>query len=54
MVEEATHDDGGRIDHLYLKKSPDMQADTELLQYSPYYSDHDALCLTLTARVQVL
>ena len=54
MVEEATHDDGGRIDHLYLKKSPEMQADTELLQYSPYYSDHDALCLTLTARVQVL
>ena len=54
MVEEATHDDGGRIDHLYLKKSPDMQADTELLHYSPYYSDHDALCLTLTARVQVL
>ena len=54
MVQEATHDDGGRIDHLYIKKSPEMQADAELLQYSPYYSDHDALCLTLTARVQVL
>ena len=54
MVEEATHDDGGRIDHLYLKKSPEMQADAELLQYSPYYSDHDALCLTLITRVQVL
>ena len=54
IVKEATHDDGGRIDHLYLKKSPEMQADAELIQYSPYYSDHDALCLTLTARVQVL
>ena len=54
MAKEATHDDGGRIDHLYLKKCPEMQADSELLQYSPYYSDHDALCLTLTTRVQVL
>ena len=54
MVQEATHDDGGRIDHLYLKNSPEIPSDVELIQYSPYYSDHDALCLTLTARVQVL
>ena len=53
MVKEATHDDGGRIDHLYLKKSPELQAEAELLQYSPYFSDHDALCLTLKTSAQV-
>ena len=51
LVEEATHDDGGRIDHIYLKQIPELKADVELLHHHPYFSDHDALCVTLKAKV---
>ena len=52
LVKEATHDEGGRIDHIYFKQTPELEADAELLHHHPYYSDHDALCLTLKARLQ--
>ena len=43
----ATHDAGGQIDHVYIN-DPDNSFDTpDLLRFSPYYSDHDALCTTL-------
>ena len=53
LVMEATHDDGGRIDHIYLKPTPELEADPELIHHYPYYSDHDALCVTFKTRLQV-
>ena len=45
LVKEATHFDGGHIDHVYLR-SEGLLATVEL--YSPYYTakDHDALCIS--------
>jgi ATP-dependent exoDNAse (exonuclease V) alpha subunit len=42
MTKTATHTRGGHIDHLYVKN-----AEAKLHLYSPYYSDHDALCVTV-------
>ena len=46
LVHEATHINGGHIDHVYLR-SDSLVATVEL--YSPYYTakDHDALCISL-------
>ena len=52
LVKEATHDEGGRIDHIYFKQTPELEADAELLHHHPYYSDHDALCLTIKTKLQ--
>ena len=49
----ATHDRGGRIDHIYFKQTDELDADAELHHHHPYYSDHDALCFTLKDRLQV-
>ena len=54
LGKEATHDQGGRIDHIYFKGVPGIEADVELNHHHPYYSDHDALCFTLKDRPQVL
>ena len=45
LVTEATHIEGGHIDHLYV--SNDISAELEI--YSPYYTslDHDALCVSI-------
>ena len=47
-VTEATHIDGGLIDHVYIREAGTIQ---EILtnMYSPYYTalDHDAICITL-------
>ena len=51
LVKEATHDDGGWIDHVYLKKTPELKSDADLIHHHPYYTDHDALCFTLKAKV---
>ena len=46
LVEEATQIQGRQIDHIYIKE--DMKtAVLNLERYSLYYSDHDALLLTL-------
>ena len=44
LVQEATHIDGGHIDHVYVLN---LQANIEL--YSPYYTakDHDGLLITV-------
>ena len=42
MTKTATHIRGGHIDHSYVKN-----AEAKLHLYSPYYSDHDALCVTV-------
>ena len=45
LVNKSTSDHGRTIDHCYVSK--DFKHNTKLEQYSPYYSDHDALCITV-------
>ena len=47
LVTEATHTMGRQIDHMYLKIGSTIQKNHSIYRYSPYYTDHDALCLTL-------
>ena len=51
LVTSPTHVLGGRIDHAYIWDPNTELSDSNLTQYCPYYSDHDALCLTLPNRV---
>ena len=45
LVTSATHDGGRAIDHCYVPI--DIADKVTLKQHSPYYSDHDALCINL-------
>ena len=46
-VKEATHIDGGHIDHVYWNSEDIIVPTVDL--YSPYYTakDHDALCVSI-------
>ena len=46
IIHEATHIDGGHIDHVYLRSEDSLAVLTEL--YSPYFTakDHDALLIS--------
>merc|ERR1712208_42194 len=46
LVDEATQIQGRQIDHIYVKEEM-KTAVLNLERYSVYYSDHDALLLTL-------
>ena len=48
LVKEATHIRGGLIDHAYWKDTMRVWLDPAIERYSPYYSDHDGICITLT------
>ena len=50
VIEEATHMQGRVIDHVYVNRKDII---IELQRYSPYYSDHDALLLTLKIQVGI-
>ena len=41
VVNWPTHNEGRTIDHCYVSKNARLQ----VTRYSPYYSDHDALCI---------
>jgi hypothetical protein len=45
LVNTATHDGGRVIDLCYVPI--DIADNVIVKQYSPYYSDHDALCINL-------
>ena len=47
LVTEATHIEGGWIDHAYWMDSARKWKTPTLERYSPYYSDHDVLLITL-------
>ena len=47
LVGEATPLRGGHIEHAHWRHDNEVWKDPELELYSPYYSDHDALCITL-------
>ena len=48
LMKEATHIKGRHIDHFYFKPDHSFHEHPSIYIYSPYYSDHDALCATLT------
>ena len=45
-VEEPTHIKGRHIDHFYFKPSKTFRKEPSIHRYTPYYSDHDAICAT--------
>ena len=47
LVTEATHIEGGWIDHAYWLDSDKKWKTPALERYIPYYSDHDVLLITL-------
>ena len=46
LVHEATHIRGRHIDHAYLL-DPNDKMKLVVGRYSPYYTDHDAICITI-------
>ena len=52
-VNEPTHIEGGLIDHIYLRHTSTFKT-LHWVRHSPYASDHDALCVTLTKAEQVI
>ena len=48
LVNEATHIRGRHIDHAYWRDHNNTWADPAVDRYSPYYSDHDAIGITMT------
>ena len=47
IVTEATHIDGGIIDHIYISQGVEIRFDWILEYFPKYYSDHDGLGLTM-------
>ena len=52
ITDEATHIEGGYIDQAYIKDEENLFLSPKLERYSPYYSDHDALCITLKRKIE--
>ena len=48
LIEEASHLQGGHIDHVYSNLDPDIFK-VDIMMYSPYYTsrDHDAFCINI-------
>ena len=47
LVTEATHIQGGWIDHVYWMDPDKMWKNPTVERYSPYYSDHDMQLISL-------
>ena len=47
IVEQATHIEGGLIDHLYIKKRKGEDISWVVEVLPKYYSDHDCICVAL-------
>ena len=54
LMKEATHIRGGNIDHVYWYDPDKLFEEIAVERYSPYYSDHDALLVTLELKVGYL
>ena len=50
LVTGPTHTAGGRIDHVYIRDPHSLLDCFQLTPYTPYYSDHDGLCLSMTPK----
>ena len=51
IVDKPTHIKGNTIDHCYIPKQ--FQQDFELNLFTPYYTDHCALCLTFPESIKM-
>ena len=49
LMKESTHIKGRLLDHFYFRASENDRPETSVFRYSPYYSDHDAICTTITS-----
>ena len=47
LMNEFTQNLGGFIDHAYWRDSQKFYENPSIERYSPYFSDHDALCISL-------
>ena len=54
LVNEPTHILGGHIDHVYWNSRNKEWEDPILNRHSAYYSDHDAMCITMNRQVTFL
>ena len=50
LVKEPTHILGGHIDHVYWRDEHQQYMTPMIERYSPYYSDHDCICITVETR----
>ena len=50
LVTKASHVMGGLIDHAYWKDISEIWHLPQIETYSPYYSDHDAILVTLSRK----
>ena len=46
IVIQATHIEGGHLDHAYILNVGNFEDVPDIQQTSKYYSDHDAICIT--------
>ena len=51
LVKDSTHVRGGRIDHAYARDPESQLSNLYLTRQSPYYSDHDSLCVSFNTKV---
>ena len=47
LVHEATHIKGRHLDQFYIKLEGNTLDMLPVFRYSPYYSDHDAICVSM-------
>ena len=47
LMNEATHMKGRHLDHIYFRPGSQRVEIPSIHRYSPYYSDHDAICATI-------
>ena len=47
LMNEATHIRGGHIDHFYFRPGGQYSENPFVYRYSPYYTDHDAICAAI-------
>ena len=52
VVREATHIDGGHLDHAYVLNRGGLIEDTVVQLVPKYYSDHDAVCIILKLNIE--
>ena len=50
MIERPTHIEGGHIDHIYWLDKEERYNLPKVEFYSPYWTDHDGLLVTITER----
>ena len=50
MIQRPTHVQGGHIDHIYWSDRTGVFEVPEVEFYSPYWTDHDAMLVTITER----